>query len=101
MNCEYSIANGSNGLAGLSENKADGIYTTLSYNITKKLQILGRYDYFNANKNASNCSSSEYTAGLNYYVKGSSLKFMLNYVFRQSDYEDNSNRIMLGTQIIL
>lgn len=98
---EYAIANGSNGLVGLSENKADGFYTTLSYNITKKLQVLARYDYFNANKNASNCTSSEYTAGLNYYVKGSALKFMLNYVFRQSDYAENSNRIMLGTQIIL
>lgn len=98
---EYAISNGSNGLAGLTQNKAQGVYTTLSYNITKKLQVLARYDFFDANRETSGNKSSEYTAGLNYFIKGSALKLILNYTFRHSENEANSNRIMLGTQIML
>lgn len=98
---EYAVSHGSNGLAGLTRNKAYGVYTTITYNLTKKLQLLARYDYFNSDMEKSGRNSTEYTVGLNYFVKGSALKFMLNYVFCQSDYKDNSNRIMLGTQIIL
>ena len=101
MEAEYAISNGSNGLAGLTSDKAQGLYTTLSYNITKKLQILTRYDFFDADRNISGKNSSEYTAGLNYYIKGSALKFMLNYTYRHSDCENSSNRIILGTQILL
>lgn len=101
LESEYAISNGSNGLAGLTQNKAQGVYTTLSYNITKKLQVLARYDFFDANRETSGNKSSEYTAGLNYFIKGSALKLILNYTFRYSENEANSNRIMLGTQIML
>lgn len=101
LESEYAISNGSNGLAGLTKNKAQGVYTTLSYNITKKLQLLARYDLFDANRETSGNKSSEYTAGLNYFIKGSALKLILNYTFRHSEHEANSNRIMLGTQIML
>ena len=100
LESEYAISNGSNGGAGLTRNKAQGVYTTLSYNITKKLQVLARYDFFDADRTVSGNKSSEYTAGINYFIKGSALKLMLNYTYRQSDYEKNSNRIMLGTQIL-
>jgi len=98
---EYAVSHGSNGLAGLTSNRGQGLYTTLSYNITKKLQLLARYDVFEKDMTKSGRKDTEYTAGLNYYIKGSALKIMLNYVFCQSDYKDNSNRIILGTQIIL
>lgn len=101
LECEYAASHGSNGLSGLTTNNGQGVYTTLSYNLTKKLQILARYDVFNADTSKSHNRDTEYTAGLNYYVKGSALKFMLNYVFCQSDYKPNSNRIILGTQLIL
>lgn len=98
---EYAISNGSNGNTGLTRNKAQGVYTTLSYNLTKKLQVLARYDLFDADRTCSGKKSSEYTAGINYFIKGSALKIMLNFTHRKSDYEKSSNRIMLGTQFIL
>lgn len=101
LESEYAVSNGSNGLAGLTRNKAQGLYTTLSYNITKKLQILARYDYFDADRTNSGNKSTECTAGLNYYIKGSALKIMLNYTYRHSNAEASSNRIMLGTQLLL
>ncbi len=101
FDAEYAVSHGSNGLAGLTRNNAQGFYTTLSYNITKKLQVLARYDIFNHDMAVSGLKDIEYTAGINYYIKGSALKFMLNYVFCQSTYKQNSNRIILGTQIIL
>ena len=101
LEVEYAVSHGSNGLAGLTKNRAEGFYTTLSYNLTKKLQLLARYDVFNADMQKSGMTTSEYTAGINYYVKGSALKFMLNYVFRHSNYQPDSNRIIFGTQLIL
>ncbi len=101
LESEYAVSHGSNGLSGLTSNRGQGLYTTVSYNLTKKLQVLARYDIFEKDMTKSGRKDTEYTLGLNYYIKGSSLKFMLNYVFCQSDYKSNSNRIILGTQIIL
>lgn len=100
LESEYAISNGSNGNEGLTRNKAQGVYTTLSYNITKKLQVLARYDYFDANRKMSGKNITEYTAGINYFIKGSALKLMLNFTHRKPDDEKASNRIMLGTQVI-
>ena len=43
----------------------------------------------------------EYTAGINYFIKGQALKLILNYVFCQNQSAPDSHRIMLGTQILL
>ncbi len=101
LDCEYAISNGSNGMLGLTQDKADGFNATVSYYLTNKLQLLARYDIFNNNRKISNRHSSEYTAGLNYFIKGSALKFMLNYVYSHSEFANDSNKILLGTQIIL
>lgn len=101
FDCEYAISNGSNGLSGLTRTKADGFNATASYYLTKKLQLLARYDIFNSDRNLSSHHTSEYTAGLNYFIKGSALKFMLNYVYSHSEFTKDSNKILLGTQIIL
>lgn len=98
---EYAISNGSNGLTGLTENKGQGFYATISYYLTKKLQVLARYDRFNPNRETTDSIATEYTAGLNYFLKGSSLKLIVNYILRQSQAEGTSNRILLGTQILL
>ena len=100
LDAEYAIADGSNGLSGLTRNKASGFNITMSYYLTEKLQALARYDYFNNNRMKSGMHDTEYTAGLNYYVKGSSLKFMLNYIYAHSEYSKSSHRILLGTQVI-
>lgn len=99
-NFEWGKADGYNGARGLSPNKAEGFYTTLGYKITPKLQLVGRYDYFRPNTKIENNTRKEYSAGLNYFVLGQAVKFMLNYVFCQNDAIDNSHRIILGTQLM-
>lgn len=100
-NFEYASANGYNGAREISTNRAEGFYTTLGYKITPKLQLVGRYDQFTPNKNNSKDIRREYSAGINYFIKGQALKIMLNYVFCQNDYSKDSHRIILGTQILL
>ena len=101
-NFEWAQANGYNGTAGYSTDKhASGFYATVAYMLTKKLQILARYDEFDPNREIANNNKREYSVGLNYFVKGQGLKFILNYVFCQNDAAKDSHRIMLGTQILI
>ncbi len=101
-NFEWANADGYNGTAGHSIDKhAGGFYTTLGYMLTKKLQLLVRYDELDPDKNIGNNKKREYTAGINYYIKGQALKVMLNYVFCQNDNSKDSHRIILGTQILI
>ena len=98
---EWATANGYNGNGGLVDKRAEGFYTTLGYNITPKLQAVVRYDEFTPDKNFSGIKKREYSAGLNWFIKGQALKMMLNYVFCQNDNAKDSHRIILGTQILL
>lgn len=99
-NFEYSYANGINAMR-LSSDKAKGFYTSVGYNLTKKLQVLARYDQFDPNLDRGNDIRREYTAGINYFIKGTALLLMLNYVFCQDEKTDNSHRIVIGTQFLL
>lgn len=102
MNFEWSDADGYNGPAGYSvDKKANGFYSTLAYKFTPKVQGLIRYDQFNPNKHIAHDIRKEYTAGINYFIKGQALKVMINYVFCQNQALKNSHRIVLGTQIVL
>lgn len=100
-NFEYLYADGYNGAKKLTSDKADGFYTTLGYKITPKLQAVARYDQYTPNRELKADIRREYSAGLNYFIKGQALKVMLNYVFCQNDMKKDSHRIILGTQIIL
>lgn len=101
MRAEYANSDGSNGGGGLTNKKAQGWYVTLGYHLTPKLELLARYDEFDPNKNISNNNQREYSAGINYYIKGQALKLILNYVFCQNDSKSDSHRIVVGTQIAL
>ena len=98
---EYAYADGYNGYRTLSSNQAEGFYTTAGYKITPKLQFVTRYDQFTPNRNKANDVRREYSAGVNYFIKGQALKVMLNYVFCQNDLYKDSHRIILGTQLLL
>ena len=101
-NFEWANANGYNGPIGHSVNKhASGFYTTIGYMITKKLQILARYDEFVPDNHIKHNTKREYSVGLNYFIKGQALRLIFNYVFCQNDTSKDSHKIMLGTQIIL
>ena len=78
---EYSVADGSNGRTGLCSKHRQGWYVTLGYKITKKLELMARYDEFDPDKSISGNNRREYTTGINYYIKGQALKLVLNYIF--------------------
>ena len=99
-NAEFSTADGYNGVY-LSNKRASGFYTTVGYKITPKVQVLARFDRFNPDKNTIGNSKTEYTAGLNYFIKGQALRLIFNYVFCQNDNAKDSHRIIVGTQIML
>lgn len=98
---EYASADGSNGSTGFTSAQSEGFYGTLAYRITPRLQALVRVDQFDPDKNKVNDIRREYTAGLNYFVKGQALKLMLNYVMYSVENGTYGSRIMTGAQIIL
>ena len=98
---EYSAANGSNGAGGLTSKHRQGWYVTLGYKLSKKFEILARFDDFNPDKSIGGNNRREYTTGLNYYIKGQALKLVLNYIFCQDKAFHNSHRFMLGAQLAI
>lgn len=100
-NFEWGKANGYNGAKTLTSNNAEGLYTTIGYRITPKVQIVGRYDEYRPNLDVANNMQREYSAGINYFLKGQAMKLMLNYVYCNNESKPDSHRIILGTQLLL
>ena len=98
---EIANGNGSNGRVGPTTAHSRGYYTTLYYDLTKKIQLVARFDDFIPNSHNSSHHTREYSAGINYFIKGQALKLMLNYVFREDSIAGNSNKIIIGTQVLL
>jgi len=101
MRSEFATADGSNGATGLSSKNREGWYTTLGYHLTPKVELIARYDEFDQDKKVKHNNRREYTAGLNYYVKGQAMKLILNYIYCQTQNQLDSHRLLLGTQLIL
>ena len=98
---EYQYADGSNGGSGLTDRKGYGYNVTLAYRLTKKLELLLRFDDFDKDKSIKNNNSREYTAGINWFILGQTARMMLNYVFCENEGREDSHRLMLGGQLIL
>ena len=101
LRAEFQNADGSNGSSGLTDKKRWGYNVTVAYRITKKIELLLRYDDFDPDKTKANNNTREYTAGINYFILGQTARIMLNYVFCQNVAADDSHRIILGTQFLL
>lgn len=101
MRAEYANADGSNGSTGLTSKQRQGWYATAGYHLTKKLELIARYDEFDPDKNVAHNNRREYTAGANYYIKGQALKLVLNYVYCQNQGASDAHRLLLGTQLAL
>lgn len=99
-NFEYGIADGYNGTA-VSTNKAMGFNGTIGYKIIPQLQVIARYDFFDPNRDTDHNNRQEYTAGINYFIKGQALRLILNYVFCQNQATQDSHRIIFATQLLL
>ncbi len=99
IHSEYANADGYNAIVE-SKNRADGFYTTLIYDITPKLSLIGRYDYFLSDRNFKNSYCQEYSAGFTYNAL-ENLKFMINYVNRNYSEKPDSNMILFATRFII
>lgn len=100
-NFEAAIADGYNGSRGVSANKACGYAATVGWKFNQHWQLIGRIDQFDPNRDVSDDLKREYTAGINWFIKGQALKLILNYVFCQNQNTDDSHKIILATQILL
>lgn len=100
-NFEAAIADGYNGAAALSTAKASGFAYTLGWKIKPYLQIIGRVDQFDPDRKTTNNKKTEYSAGINWFIKGQAIKLVLNYVFCQNQNSKDSQKIILFTQITL
>lgn len=101
LTSEFQYANGSNGASGLTDAKRWGYNVTLAYKLTKKLEVLLRFDDFDNNKKIANNNTREYSAGINYYVLGQTLRLILNYVYAQNQAKSDSHKIIFATQVLL
>ena len=100
-NFEAAIADGYNGGAALSNKKASGMAYTLGLKLNPHLQVIARVDHFDPNRKVSHNSIQEYTAGINWFIRGQALRFVLNYVYCKNQATKDSHKIFLGTQILL
>lgn len=98
---EYAISDGSNGGSGLTDKRRQGWYVTIGYRLTKKIEVLARYDEFDPDRGVKANNQREYTAGVNYYLKGQALKLIFNYIYCQNEAKPDSHRLLVGTQIAL
>lgn len=94
---EYQYANGYAG-AYYNQGRSHGLYTTVSYFVTPKLELVARYDFLQ-NLNTENVSR-EYTAGATWHVN-KKVKFMLNYIYAMTDTSAiPSHKIFIGADIL-
>ena len=100
-NFEAAIADGYNGSNGASSNKASGFAYTIGWKIVPQLQIIGRIDQFNPNRDKHHDTKREYTAGINWFIKGQALRFILNYVYCQNQNTHDSHKLIFATQIMI
>ena len=98
---EAAIADGYNGSKGASSNKASGYAVTAGWKFNPHLQLIARVDQFDPDRDKLHNNRREYTAGINWFIRGQALKLILNFVYCDNKAEKDSYRIMLGTQIML
>ena len=99
IKAEYANADGYNGIHD-SNNKAEGFYTILAYDLTTKITFLIRYDFFSPHKNIDNSNIQEYTAGITYKAF-KNMKFMINIIRRNHSDKPDSNMILFATRFII
>lgn len=95
---EYAHANGYNANTVQSTAKAEGFYDTMIFDITKKLSVVGRFDYYNSNLLKANCVATEYSGGISYKLH-KNVKLLAAYTYRHHDNGSYSNAVSLQARI--
>ena len=94
LDFEYQYANGSSGI-WYKKDEAHGLYTTLSYFVAPKVQLLARYDFFQ--NFDSKLVSNEYGVGVNYYITPRA-KIMIDYILADNNVNSSpAHKIYIGT----
>ena len=99
IRAEYANADRCNGIKFINDN-SDGFYTTAIFDITPKVSIVGRYDFFTPNTNHNNNYTQEYTGGIT-YKPFKNMKVMLNYVRTNQSNLPDSNMFIFATRFII
>ena len=97
---EYAYANGYNGRF-LSAAKSYGYYSTFMYDITPKVKAFYRFDTLNTNKSLAGKTTTEYTFGMHYYIKGNKARFTLSYIYANNQSTPDSNRFFSMLELLL
>lgn len=97
---EFAERDGYDRLLGTAagSSKARGWYVTNTFDLTKKLQLVARYDTFDRNTSASDDKITEYTVGTNYFLRGNNIKFQVNAAYVNDEAGDCSQRLGVLTQ---
>ena len=75
---------------------AKGMFAETTYDLTKKIQLVAKYDVFNpSNKQKTN---TEYTLGTNYFFAGNNIKLQVNGIAVSNMVGKDSKRLMILTQ---
>lgn len=77
---------------------AKGLFSQVTYDLTKKVQLLAKYDVFNP-INKQNCNT-EYTIGTNYFLADNNIKFQIDGVAVSNQSGRDSKRLMILTQFM-
>jgi phosphate-selective porin len=69
--------------------------------VPKKLQIVGKYETFDPDRDADADDTDTATLGVNYYIKGHDLKLMLDYLRTDpAGRPDTDNKVLARLQVI-
>lgn len=77
---------------------ARGMFAQATYDLTKKLQLVAKYDIFDPNQRIQKNDIREYTLGTTYAFAGNNIKLQVNAVAVQNLLAKDSKRLVVLTQ---
>lgn len=97
---EYNYADGYNSYVN-SPDKSYGYYTSLYYDITKKLQVFTRIQALDPKKAVAGDKIRQLETGFNYFLRGEKLRFTASYVHTNNQTSADGNQLYFSTQLML
>jgi Phosphate-selective porin O and P len=88
-------------IAGRTNNvDASGYYAVLGYFITKNIQPILKYDYYQSDLSKTTTPSTQYLVGVNYWIKDKT-RLLVNYTY--NDYKDPAKKAYgyVSTELII
>jgi len=83
---------------GSRDVRAKGMFAMGTYDLTKKLQLVAKYDVFDPNTYIASNTNTEYTLGTNYFFSGQNLKLQFFGQSVNNKSGKDSKRVMVLTQ---